>query len=224
MTRSLTFNDLTHEQVVFLNNAYEKLISVAEKPESYEPQPVAGAQRLTGESELMRVKEDEVKSYQPQPIQQTNIPAPALDRAIEIDATGVPFNPEIHSEKKAKNQKGEWRMKRNANKEAFQTWKAEHTRAPQQPAYQPPAAPASADITAQVAPPSVVPVPTEPLHVPDYGTWHGKFTQVWGNGALNAEKLEQMNRESGVPDASEYVSNDQARAISFMFMDRLMAA
>lgn len=226
---SITFTDLSHDEVVHLSRAYDNMkkgkpVSDAEWNAAAPKQP----QGIPASNDL--------GTPQVQPAQQTGIPAPALDRANEIDALGVPYNPQLHSDTKSKNDKGAWRMKRGADKAAFKAWAEKHSRGGQapatpqaapQPAPQPPMT--SDQINQQYAAPPTppaapsIPVPQQPVEVPDYATWHQRFTQVWNSGKLDAATFEQMNAQAGVPDANAYVSNDQARGMSYAFMGQLAA-
>lgn len=223
MMRSITFNDLSHDELTYLSRAYENMKKGSDAEwDAAEPK-----------SSAITIEQAQVVANQPTPPQQSGIPAPALDRANEIDATGVPYNAQFHASSKAKTAKGEWRLKKGVDKDAAEAWKNQHARgntagsvqdnvpvAPQPPSapqmnqtYAPPAAP--------VAP--QVPLPQEPVQAPDYGTWHQLFTQLWQTGRLTQQHVEQMNSQANVPDASQYVSNDQARGISYLYMQQIAA-
>lgn len=227
MTRSITFENLTHDELVRLSAAYDEIknLKIDTRAEDY-------ADRT--EQSLPQPTDDEIRNMSaPSPIADYQ-PKPALDAAIEIDAVGVPYNAEFHSTSKQKTAAGEWRMRKGADKARVKAWRDQHIRGgAQQPAQQsvpatndpgtPPTAPQQ-----YFAPPSMpqqpaIPVPTEPVEAPDYGTWYQLFNELWTNGRLTTDLLAQMNQQARAIDASAYANDEQARGMSYQFMQKLAA-
>lgn len=213
MTRSVTFENLTHDQLLRLSAAYDEIKNGA---------PVQGfaidqipAQTHLSDAEPNVATPSPIADYQPKP---------AMDEAIEIDAVGVPYNKEFHSKTKLKTAAGEWRMCKGADKAGVKAWRDQHVRGGARTIHVPAE---QSEPVQQFTPPSmpqpVVPVPTEPLDVPDYGTWYELFKTLWGDGRLNTETLAQMNQQARAVDASAYANDDQARGMSYQFMQKLAA-
>lgn len=222
MKRSITFEDLTHDELVRLSAAYDEIKNGA-PVQGYD---VAAATRAVSAEQAARNEQqaaeimNEPNVTAPSPIADYQ-PKPALDSAIEIDAVGVPYNGEFHSTSKQKTAAGEWRMRKGADKAGVKAWRDQHARAAVKAQLQ-----ASAPVAPQpFVPPiqPVIPVPTEPVEAPDYGTWYELFKVLWGDGRLNADRLAEMNEQARAIDASAYANDDQARGLSYQFMQKLVA-
>lgn len=212
---SLTFTDLNDDEYDYLVNAWRTIRSVGLKAEPKH-------HRSLDEYDAARQHVE-----QPRPQVAPAVPQPALNAAIEIDATGVPWNEQYHSSGRTKTKKGEWMLRKGVDKDAAEKWRAQHARgnvaAPQVAAGAAPVAPST---PGPISVPGgvVMPSPVHPHVVaPDYGTWVTKFMAAYNSGRIPEHVLNHLNSVAGVPDASHYATNDNARAITMPMIEELLA-
>lgn len=280
-TRSLLFSNLTDDEFAHLNKVFDEMVwNRAGGPvgASIGGTPDRTAQAESAAAEMFHQSTGNPNDYGHHHAAPPSPPAPvvnqqpqsAMDRTVEIDAIGVPYNPELHTEKRTKTAKGEWRTKKGVDKDAVKAWREKHKRAggslpdqypntqenaPQRTAhvqptatelnqqygappvahhsYQQPAAPQAyqqpapqayqqpaAQAYQQPAAPQVPP-PPQPMQVPGYEAWFALFSELCNSGRLTRELLDSMNEQCGAQDADHYRNNDQARAMSYQYMNTL---
>lgn len=212
---TISFSDLNPGQVEYLLNAY-RIISGDDET------PVARTEPT---------EYDTARAFVEQPPVSPAVPAPVAKPAAaggELDNTGVPWHPEYHASTKTKTVKGQWSLKKGVDKDAAERWRKQHATSapvaatsapstpltvaqlpPQTPAMQMPAAPGAG------AAPTLTPV--------DYGTWYTAFQQAMQSGRITEAVLNHINGTAGVPDASHYATNDNARAVSYPMLRDLAA-
>ncbi len=164
------------------------------------------------------------------------IPQPALNAAIEIDAEGVPWDGRYHSSTKTKTVKGVWSLRKGVNKDpataaAAEAYRTQHRRGA--PVAAPQAAPVAVQTPGVTMPAAPAPVQQSayapqqaaytPPYVPDYGTWYQTLLAANQSGKLTDAVMTHINGAAGVPDMSHYQANDNARAISFPMLQQLAA-
>lgn len=204
---SVSFGGLTVDQARRLTDLYETLIGSG-APVSYAVNEYDAARALV--------------EQQPAPASAAPVAAPAAQHAApDVDHTGVPYHPDYHTSTRVVTAKGEWKLRKGVNKDAAEAWRRQHT-GKQSAASAPAAAPVP---VAPVAPPVMPSAPgtATPVYIPDYGTWYTAFGAAHASGKITEAVMNQINATAGVPDASHYIGNDQARAISYPMLQQLAA-
>ena len=128
---SITFNDIDADLANKMISFYEQCVGV-DAPVTVTPaEPTASSNAVpipmfpTTPPPMSQppvpTTQPPVPTTQP-PISQDAAPATVEHDDEELDAFGIPFNPNFHSETRAKTKKGSWRMRRGVDKKAAQQW------------------------------------------------------------------------------------------------------
>lgn len=214
---TISFSDLNPGQVEYLLNAY-RIIS--------------GDDGQVVERPIEANEYDTARAFvETPPAAAAAVASRATVSTGELDDTGVPWHPEYHASTKTKTVKGQWSLKKGVDREAAERWRAAHAKSattpnvpsttltvaqlpPQTHAMQMPGAPGAV----------AAPQPPAPTLTPvDYGTWYTAFQQAMQTGRVTEAVVNHINATAGVPDASHYATNDNARAISYPMLRDLAA-
>lgn len=195
---TISFSDLNPGQVEYLLNAY-RIIS--------------GDDGQVVERPIEANEYDTARAFvETPPAAAAAVASRATVSTGELDDTGVPWHPEYHASTKTKTVKGQWSLKKGVDKEAAERWRAAHAKSAPvaaAPAMQMPAAPTPPAGAGHFA--------------PDYGTWYTAFQQAMQSGRITEAVMNHINTTAGVPDASHYATNDNARAVSYPMLRDLAA-
>lgn len=212
---SLTFADLTDEEHDYLIQAWRTIRERGLKVDAHEHH-----EHTVGGYTLQSQTEYEAAQAHVEQRPAVQIPQPALNAAIEIDATGVPWNSALHASTKTKTKRGEWQLRKGVDKDAAEKWRQQHATGRPAPAAQP--APAAEVNQAAAAAFGMLPAPV--TVAPTYNQWYAVFQQTYMSGKLTESAINSINAAAGVENAALYEHNERARAISLPMLQQLLAA